>query len=148
MITTFLLAVQQVLAQVSLGREGHVAEATLCNGLLLVLVVAAHFADVFLEVGESSKQTAAFITLERSQVIMASPDMHGDCGVVPECHTTPRGVKQKTLVTYIVGNSLPRAGGHSYKKDGGGGSSVILKRTLLRGTKILFCGRDLNFCHP
>ena len=48
MILTFLLADQQVLAQVSLGREGHVAEATLCNGLLLVLVVAAHFTDVFL----------------------------------------------------------------------------------------------------
>ena len=84
-----------MLAQVSLGREGHVAEATLCNGLLLVLVVAAHFTDVFLEVRESSKQTAALVTLERSQVIMAGPDMHGDCGVVPERHTTPKQVKYK-----------------------------------------------------
>ena len=88
-IPTFLLAVQQVFAQVSLGREGHVAEATLCNGLLLVFVVAAHFTDVFLEVRESSKQTAALVTLERSQVIMAGSDMHGDCGVVPERHATP-----------------------------------------------------------
>jgi len=85
----FLLAVQQVFAQVSLSREGHVAEATLCNGLLLVLIVTAHFTDVFLKVRESSKQTAALITLERPQVIMASPDMHGDCGVVPERHATP-----------------------------------------------------------
>ena len=92
---TFLFAVQQVLAQVSLSREGHVAEATLCNGLLLVLVVTAHFTDMFLEVRESSKQTAALFTLERSQVIMASPDMHGHCGVVPERHATPRQVKKK-----------------------------------------------------
>jgi len=79
-----------VLAQVSLGREGHVAEATLCYGLLLVLVVTAHFTDVFLEVRESSKQAAALVTLERSQVIMAGPDMHGHSGVVPERHATPR----------------------------------------------------------
>ena len=81
-----------MLAQVSLGRKGHVAEATLCNGLLLVLVVAAHFTDVFFEVREASKQTAALVTLERSQVVMTSPDMHGDCGVVTERHATPRRV--------------------------------------------------------
>ena len=89
---TFLLTVQQVLAQVSLGREGHVTEAALRYGLLLVLVIAAHFADVFLEVGESPEQAAALITLKGSQVVVASPDMHGDCGVVTERHTTPRGV--------------------------------------------------------
>lgn len=83
-----------MLAQISLGREGHVAEATLCNGLLLVLVVAAHFTDVFLEVRESSKQTATLLTLERSQMVMAGPDMHGDCGVVTESHATPRRVEK------------------------------------------------------
>lgn len=89
---TFLFAVQQVLAQVSLGREGHVTESTLCYGLLLVLVIAAHFPDVFLEVRQSSEQAATLIALERSQVIMASPDMHGDSGVMTERHATPRGV--------------------------------------------------------
>lgn len=45
---TFLLAVQQVLAQISLGREGHFTEAALCYWLLLVLVFTAHFTNVFL----------------------------------------------------------------------------------------------------
>ena len=99
-IPTFLLAVQQVFAQVSLGREGHVAEATLCNGLLLVFVIATHFTDVFLEVRKSSKQTAALLTLERSQVIMAGSDMHGDCGVVPERHATP--TQEKRLKTTLM----------------------------------------------
>ena len=78
-----------MLAQVSLGREGHIAEAALRYGLLLVLVIAAHFTDVFLEVRQSSEQAAALVTLERSQVVMASPDMHCDRGVMTESHATP-----------------------------------------------------------
>jgi len=62
----FLFAVQQVLSQVSLGREGHITEATLSYGLLLVLVVAAHFADVLLEMREATEQAAALVTLERT----------------------------------------------------------------------------------
>jgi len=78
-----------VLSQVSLGREGHITEATLSYGLLLVLVVAAHFADVLLEMREAPEQAAALITLERTQVIMPGPDVHGDSGVMTERHAAP-----------------------------------------------------------
>lgn len=87
-----------MLAQVSLGREGHVTETTLCYGLLLVLVIAAHFTDVFLEVRESTKQAAALVTLERTQMVVPSPDMHSDCGVMTERHATP-GREGKTITS-------------------------------------------------
>ena len=87
-----------MLAQVSLGWEGHVTKATLCYGLLFVLVIAAHFTDVFLEVRESTKQAAALLTLERTQMVVPSPDMHGDCGVMTERHSTP-GREGKTTTT-------------------------------------------------
>ena len=83
-------------AQVSLGREGYITEAALSYGLLLVLVVAAHLTDVFLEVREPSKQAAALVTLERSQVVMTGPDVHGHCGVMTKRHATPSVVKKTT----------------------------------------------------
>lgn len=76
-------------SQVSLGWEGHITEATLSYGLLLVLVVATHFTDVLLEVREASKQVSALVTLERTQVVVFGPDVHSDCGVVTESHATP-----------------------------------------------------------
>ena len=78
-----------MLAQISLGREGHFTEAALCYWLLLVLVFTAHFTNVFLQVRQSSEQVAAHVALERAEVVMAGPDVHGDRGVVTESHATP-----------------------------------------------------------
>ena len=94
-----------MLAQISLSREGDVTKATLCNWLLLVLVVAANFADVLLEMGQSSEQVAAHFALKRAQVVMASSDVHGDSGVVTEGHATP-DVKEKLITDGIISLTL------------------------------------------
>lgn len=86
-----------MLAQISLGREGHFTEAALCYGLLLVLVFTAHFTNVFLQVRQSSEQVAAHVALERAEVVMAGPDVHGDRGVVTESHATPVALVMKKM---------------------------------------------------
>lgn len=81
---------------------------------------------------------------------MASPDMHGDGGVVPEGHATPRRVKkEQTRTGEHTSKVMASPVGGTLAEKGRECSSDILKRTKrYRVTEIMFCGRGLIFFSP